>query len=115
MAASPLSKLHQVNRQELLDDLNCLNIAEIKSWCRKHSIPFTIAVETGDGRRRRTKEDDRKGVILGRIPHFLQTGAISEETLGLSPRLRQTVKTLLTVRCKFIVPDPGTDLGWACR
>jgi hypothetical protein len=35
--------------------------------------------------------------------------------LGLSPWLRQTVKTLLTVRCKFIVPDPGTDLGWACR
>jgi hypothetical protein len=35
--------------------------------------------------------------------------------LGLSPGLRQTVKTLLTVRCKFIVPDPGTDLGWACR
>jgi len=35
--------------------------------------------------------------------------------LGLSPRVRQTVKTLLTVRCRFIVPDPGTDLGWACR
>ncbi len=35
--------------------------------------------------------------------------------LGWSPGLRQTVKTLLTVRCKFIVADPGTDLGWACR
>ncbi|HEY4710029.1 MAG TPA: hypothetical protein VIH46_07660, partial [Candidatus Acidoferrales bacterium] len=35
--------------------------------------------------------------------------------LGLSPGLTQAVKTLLTVRCKFIVPDPGTDLGWACR
>ncbi|HXE63915.1 MAG TPA: hypothetical protein VN519_10275 [Bryobacteraceae bacterium] len=35
--------------------------------------------------------------------------------VGLSPRLRQTVKTLLTVRCKFIVPDPGTESGWACR
>ena len=32
-----------------------------------------------------------------------------------SPGLRQTVKTPLTVRCKFIVPDPGTVLGWACR
>ena len=29
--------------------------------------------------------------------------------------LRQTVKTLLTVRCKFIVADPGTVLGWPCR
>jgi hypothetical protein len=35
--------------------------------------------------------------------------------VGWSPGLRQTVKTLLTVRCKFIVADPGTDLGWACR
>ena len=38
-----------------------------------------------------------------------------EVDLGWSPGLRQTVKTLLTVRCKFIVADPGTDLGWACR
>jgi hypothetical protein len=35
--------------------------------------------------------------------------------VGWSPGLRQTVKTLLTVRCKFIVADPGTVLGWACR
>jgi hypothetical protein len=33
------------------------------------------------------------------------------DALGLSPGLRQRVKTLLTVRCKFIVPDPGTVLG----
>jgi hypothetical protein len=39
----------------------------------------------------------------------------SRIALGWSPGLRQTVKTLLTVRCKFIVADPGTDLGWACR
>jgi hypothetical protein len=38
-----------------------------------------------------------------------------QQSLGWSPGLRQTVKTLLTVRCKFIVADPGTDLGWACR
>jgi tetratricopeptide (TPR) repeat protein len=31
--------------------------------------------------------------------------------LRLSPGLRQTVKTQLTVRCFFIVPDPGTVLG----
>jgi hypothetical protein len=35
--------------------------------------------------------------------------------LRLSRKLRQTVKTLLAVRCKSIVPDPGTVLGWACR
>jgi hypothetical protein len=34
---------------------------------------------------------------------------------GVVPQAETNSKTLLTVRCKFIVPDPGTDLGWACR
>ena len=54
------------------------------------------------------RSDIEKGYEIG-------TGKYVVVEVGLSPRLRQTVKTLLTVRCKFIVPDPGTDLGWACR
>jgi hypothetical protein len=67
-------------QQQLLDDLNYLNISEIKSFCKRHSIPFRIAVETKDGRRRMTRDDDRKGVMLHRIRHFLQTGVILEGT-----------------------------------
>ena len=67
-------------RKQLLDDLNYLNISEIKSFCKRHSIPYSIAVETKDGRRRVTRDDDRKGVILKRIRHFLQTGVVLEET-----------------------------------
>jgi len=67
-------------QQQLLDDLNYLNISEIKSFCKRHSIPFRIAVETKDGRRRMTRDDDRKGVMLHRIRHFLQTGVILGET-----------------------------------
>jgi hypothetical protein len=62
--------------RQLLDDLNYLNTAEIKAFCKGHAIPFTIAIETEEGRRRKTKDDDRKGVILGRIRHFLQTGEV---------------------------------------
>jgi hypothetical protein len=80
VAVSPISKLPEAEQQKLLDDLNYLNTAEIKSFCRQHSIPYTIAIETEGGRRRRTKDDDRKGVMLDRIRHFLQTGAIPEET-----------------------------------
>jgi hypothetical protein len=80
MASSFISKLPKVERQELLDDLNYLNISEIKSFCTRHSIPYRIAIETKDGRRRMTRDDDRKGVILDRIRHFLQTGAILPET-----------------------------------
>jgi hypothetical protein len=72
-------------RRQLLDDLNYLNISEIRSFCQRHSIPFRIAVETKDGRRRMTRDDDRKGVMLHRIRHFLQTGVILEETCFRAP------------------------------
>ena len=80
MAFSFISKLPRGKQQELLDDLNYLNISEIKSFCKRHSIPFRIAVETKDGRRRVTRDDDRKGVILDRIRYFLKTGVILKET-----------------------------------
>jgi hypothetical protein len=80
MASAFISKLPKDERQALLDDLNYLNIAEIKSFCKRHSVPYRIAMETKDGRRKVTRDDDRKGVILNRIRHFLQTGAILKET-----------------------------------
>jgi hypothetical protein len=80
MALSFISKLPRGKQQELLDDLNYLNISEIKSFCKRHSIPYRITIETRDGRRRLTRDDDRKGVMLDRIRHFLKTGVILKET-----------------------------------
>ena len=80
MASSFISKLPKAEQQELLDDLNYLNIPEIKSFCDRHSIPYRIAIETKDGGRRVTKDDDRKAVMLHRIRHFLRTGVVLEET-----------------------------------
>ncbi|HTV54126.1 MAG TPA: hypothetical protein VMI06_04345 [Terriglobia bacterium] len=85
MAQPPISKLPKEKRRELLDDLNYLNTAEIKAFCNRHSIPYTIAIETQDGSLKRTREDDRKGVILNRIRHFLETGVILEATLFPAP------------------------------
>jgi hypothetical protein len=80
MPVSPLSRLPKDQHQALLDDLNYLNLAEIKSFCKQHSIPYAIAIETKDGSRKKTKEDDRKGVMLNRLRHFLRTGVVLEET-----------------------------------
>ena len=77
--ASLLSKLSK-RPEELLRDLNYLNTGEIKSFCDKHAIPYTIVVESKDGKRRRTKDADRKGVILGRIRHYLRTGGVLKAT-----------------------------------
>jgi hypothetical protein len=75
-----ISKMNKQEQQELLRDLNYLNIAEIKSFCKRHWIPYTIAFETKDRTRKRTKDGDRKGVMLRRMRHFLQTGVVLEET-----------------------------------
>jgi len=80
MSVAPIAKLPKKQQQELLDDLNYLNLGEIKSFCQRHSIPYTIAIETKDGIRKKTAEDDRKGVILGKVRHFLRTGAVLKET-----------------------------------
>jgi hypothetical protein len=77
---SLISHLTRPEQQELLDDLNYLNTAEIKAFCKKHSIPYAISATTVSGGRKRTGEEDRKGVMLDRVRHFLTTGAIQPET-----------------------------------
>ena len=80
MPRSLISNLTRSEQRELLDDLNYLNTSEIKRFCKKHSIPYAISFETPDGRRRRTGEDDRKGVMLGRVRHFLTKGVVRPAT-----------------------------------
>lgn len=80
MPAAPLSRLPKSERQRLLDDLNYLNTTEIKSFCKRFSIPYTITMETQDGTQRKTSEDDRKGVMLERVRHFLRTAVVLKAT-----------------------------------
>jgi hypothetical protein len=75
-----ISDLTKSEQRKLLDDLNYLNTSEIKAFCDKHAIPYRIWIETCNGGRRKTQDDDRKGVILGRIRHYLLSGTILAET-----------------------------------
>ena len=47
-----VNDLSPAEQKELLDDLNYVNRAEIRSFCRRHSIPFAIHVEGAQGARR---------------------------------------------------------------
>jgi hypothetical protein len=80
MVASLLAKLPREKQEQLLDDLNYLNMAEIKSFCKRSSIPYRITIETEDGSTKITNEEDRKGVVLNRIRAFLQKGMIPGKT-----------------------------------
>lgn len=77
---SSLAHLSPAEQQQLLDDLNYLNMAEIREICEKHKIPYVICVETPDGKSRKTGERDRKGVVLERLRLFLRTGRVGQET-----------------------------------
>jgi hypothetical protein len=79
MPAAPISRLPKSEHTRIFGDLNYLNTAEIKTFCNRHAIPYRIAVETSGGRRS-TSEDDRKGVILDRVRHFLRTGKVLPQT-----------------------------------
>jgi hypothetical protein len=63
-----------------LPDLNYLNLGEIKAFCRAQGIPYSIWIEKPGAERQKTREDDRKGVILERIRRFLQTGSVPAAT-----------------------------------
>lgn len=64
----------------LWEDVNYLNMCEIKAFCEKHSIPYSIWIGTPEGGRRKTKDDDRKGVILNRILQYLTNDKILDAT-----------------------------------
>ena len=82
--ASLISGLTKDERRELMNDLNYLNLGEIKQVCKKHSIPYRIFVRDENGKKRATSEDDRKSVILKRVRHFLETGSVLPETCFLA-------------------------------
>jgi hypothetical protein len=95
---SLIAFLSKRKQQELLEDLNYLNMSEIKAFCNRHSIPYSIWIETKDGVRRKTQDNDRKGVILDRIRYYLRTGNVMDATcfpasIVCFDELPQSIKT----------------------
>ena len=72
--------LSEVEQRELMEDLNYLNMAEIRDFCKQHSIPYSIWIQTEGQGRVKTRDEDRKGVVLNRIRHYLKTGSVWEAT-----------------------------------
>ena len=78
---SLISHLSSAKRDELFRDLCYLNMAEFKGFCDRHSIPYTILIETEDGKVRKSRDKDRQKVVIDRIIHYLKTGKIRSATL----------------------------------
>ena len=69
----PLATLEPHEIERLLADIYYLNTAELRGFCKARGIPYTIRIESPDGRFTRSKDADRKGIVIDRIVHFLNT------------------------------------------
>jgi len=74
--AGILAGLDSERQQALLDDLNYLNLAELRSLCDRFKIPYRITAGT-----KVTQDVDRKPVVVARVRHFLLTGEVADPTV----------------------------------
>lgn len=78
--ANLLSQLRKAEQTRLLEELNYLNLEEIRGFCSPRGIPFRIVAEYPNGKTKVTKDTDRKPIVLARVRRYLTTGMIGEPT-----------------------------------
>jgi len=75
-----LSELTKGEQARLLEELNYMNLEEIRGFCSRHGIPFKVMAEHSDGNVRATKDTDRKPIVLARVRRYLMTGDVGQPT-----------------------------------
>jgi hypothetical protein len=75
-----LAQLTKSERARLLDELNYMNLEEIRGFCSEHGIPYRIVAESSSGRVKATKDTDRKPIVLARVRRYLRTGKVGQPT-----------------------------------
>jgi len=83
-----LSQLTKGEQARLLEDLNYMNLEEIRGFCAKRGIPYRIVAEVADGTVRATKDTDRKPIVLARVRRYLATGHVGQPTRIAAPIVR---------------------------
>jgi hypothetical protein len=80
MARPLLASLTVEQAAAVLRDVIYLNMQELRRLCDAHGIPYAIHFEQ-EGRIIRSRDLDRKGIVINRLVRFLKTGAIGPPTL----------------------------------
>jgi hypothetical protein len=75
-----LSVLTKSEQVRLLEELNYMNLEEIRGFCAERGIPYKIVAEYANGKVRATKDADRKPIVLARVRHYLKTGQVGQPT-----------------------------------
>jgi len=75
-----LSQLNTDERARLLEELNYMNLEEIRGFCSARGIPYKIVAEYANGKVKVTKDSDRKPIVLARVRRYLATGDVGRAT-----------------------------------
>ena len=75
-----LSRLTTSEQARLLEELNYMNLEEIRCFCSARGIPYRIVAEHGNGKVKVTKDTDRKPIVLARVRRYLTTGRAGRPT-----------------------------------
>jgi hypothetical protein len=67
-----LSKLTKGEQARLLEELNYVNLEEIRGFCVARGIPYKIVVEYSSSKIKATMDTDRKPIVLARVRRYLQ-------------------------------------------
>ena len=76
-----LSQLTRSEQARLFEELNYLNLEEIRGFCSPRGIPYKIMAECSSGKVKATKDTDRKPIVLARVRRYLATGDVGQPTL----------------------------------
>src|SRR5262245_11605735 len=71
-----LSRLTKGEQARLLEELNYMNLDEIRGFCVPRGIPYKIVAEHPNGKTKATKDADRKPIVLARVRRYLATGEV---------------------------------------
>jgi hypothetical protein len=75
-----LSRLTKSERARLLEEVNYMNLEEIRGFCSERAIPYRIVAEYSTGKVKATKDTDRKPIVLARVRRYLRTGEVGQPT-----------------------------------
>jgi hypothetical protein len=75
-----LSQLTTAEQARLLEELNYMNLAEIRGFCSERGIPYRVVAEAANGKVKVTKDTDRKPIVLARVRRYLRTGRAGAPT-----------------------------------
>src|SRR5262245_8589693 len=76
-----LSQLTKGEQARLLEELNYMNLEEIRGFCSARGISYKIMAEYPNGKVKATKDTDRKPIVLARVRRYITSGEVGEHTL----------------------------------